>query len=369
MDLQKKTRLQQRAADLLSQHKRLITRWATGCGKSNIVMRFLTDHPGSCLIVVPETNNIDNWRYEFRKWNVPDDNVEVTCYASIEKYVGTQWHLITFDEAPHVNTQKKIDAMTFIEGDHVLALGAILSEDEEKALRHVYGDFFNTEITLDYAIRNELLPEPEIYVIHLQLDNETRNIKYSGKMVTQWDKYQAIHANVKKAADKYALTHNPFWAQRMNTLGNERKKFLGMLKTDAARVICTNLEKKNRRYLCFCSSIEQTQILGGDHSFTSHTPASLNILNRFNDHDVDSLFVVGKLIEGQNLKDIDAGVLIQLGGKDRITVQSMGRILRSERPRIYVLCFDNTKDEDYLCTLTNNISSDYIKHFNFSDIT
>lgn len=369
MDLQKKTRLQQRAADLLNQHKKLICRWATGCGKSNIVMRFLTDHPGSCLIVVPETNNIDNWRYEFKKWNVPDDDVEIICYASIEKYVGTQWHLIVFDEAPHVNTQKKIDAMTFIEGDHVLALGAILSKDEENALRHVYGDFHCTEITLDYAIANDLLPVPEIYVIHMQLNEETRDIKYSGRKVTQREKYDAIDRNVKRAADQYARTRNPFWSQRMNTLGNDRKKFLGSLKMDAARWLCDNLEKKNRRFICFCSSIEQTQILGGEHSFTSHTPASLNVLDRFNEHELHSLFVVGKLIEGQNLRDIDAGVLIQLGGKDRITVQSMGRVLRSEHPRIYVLCFDSTKDEDYLCTLTDNISSEYIKHFNFDKLT
>ena len=87
-------------------------------------------------------------------------------------------------------------------------------------------------------------------------------------------------------------------------------------------------------------------------------------LNKFNNHEINSLFVVGKLIEGQNLKDIDCGIITQLGGTSRITVQEIGRVLRSTNPLVYIPVFDGTKDEGFLYTVTSNIPTEYIKHIN-----
>ena len=147
--------------------------------------------------------------------------------------------------------------------------------------------------------------------------------------------------------------------------GNERKRFLGALKEDALRRVCDGLALKKKRFLCFCSSIEQANRIGKDHAFTSETPTSLKLLDKFNNHELDSLFVVGKLIEGQNLKDIEVGVIGQLGGTQRITVQSIGRVMRSPNPVIYVLVFDDTQDNSFLYTLTSSISKEYIKHYKF----
>ena len=91
----------------------------------------------------------------------------------------------------------------------------------------------------------------------------------------------------------------------------------------------------------------------------------MRLLEKFNDHDINSLYVVGKLIEGQNLKDIECGVIVQLGGTERITVQSIGRIMRSDNPVIYVPVFDGTKDDSFLYTLTDNIPDNCIKHYKF----
>ena len=75
--------------------------------------------------------------------------------------------------------------------------------------------------------------------------------------------------------------------------------------------------------------------------------------------------MVGKLIEGQNLNDIDCGILGQIGGTHRITVQEMGRIMRSQNPIIYIPIFDDTKDESFLRTATDNVPMEYISHYNF----
>jgi len=65
------------------------------------------------------------------------------------------------------------------------------------------------------------------------------------------------------------------------------------------------------------------------------------------------------------LNDIDCGVIGQIGGTERITVQAIGRILRAKEPVIYIPIFDGTKDHSFLYTITNNISADYIKHCKF----
>ena len=88
-------------------------------------------------------------------------------------------------------------------------------------------------------------------------------------------------------------------------------------------------------------------------------------LSKFNNHEINSLFVVGKLIEGQNLKDIDCGIIGQLGGTERISVQQIGRIIRSANPVVYIPVFDGTKDDSFLYTVTSNISRDCIKHYKF----
>ena len=92
------------------------------------------------------------------------------------------------------------------------------------------------------------------------------------------------------------------------------------------------------------------------------SPVSFRHLERFNNHEINALFVVGKLIEGQNLKDIDCGIITQLGGTSRITVQEVGRVLRSPNPVIYIPVFDGTKDDSFMYTLTSNIPAEYIKH-------
>ena len=89
----------------------------------------------------------------------------------------------------------------------------------------------------------------------------------------------------------------------------------------------------------------------------------MKVLDKFNNHEIDSLYVVGKCIEGQNLKDIDCGVIGQLGGKTRITTQSVGRVMRSPTPTIYIPVYDGTKDNGFMGSLRGSISDKYIKHY------
>lgn len=358
--------LQSKAVDILEKNKRLICMWATGAGKSNVVLKFLQKHPGiRTLIIVPEQNNIQNWYTEFDKFQVPSFGVDIICYASIHKYKNTSWDLLVYDEMPHADTDKRNAVSKSMRADYILALGAVITWEERLALEKAHGSFMISEFGLSDAIDNGIIPIPTVNVMHLKLDNTKYIYPYDGAKFTAQGYYNILQKNVKNAVAAYGAHESYFTKQRMLLAGNERKKFLGKLKQAAMRDICDKLEEKGKRFLCFCSSIKQAEELGEDRAFTSKTPASMKLLDKFNNKEINSLYVVGKLIEGQNLKDIECGVIGQLGGTERITVQSIGRVLRAKNPEVYVLVFDDTKDKAFLKTLTNNISTDYIKHYNF----
>ena len=357
-------RIQKDAAQRLETEKRLICRWGTGCGKSNIALWFIKWHPDfKTLIVVPEINNIENWWAEFDKFKVPRDSTTIICYASLKNYKDTSWGLLVLDEAPHVDTDLRFDIMTSIKAEHVLALGAVVSTDEQARLELQYGKFAESRITLDMAIEFGILPPPEVRVCHMTLDDTNRQYRYDGRECTAKGVYDALEAKVTNAVVAYNQNSNKWNLIQMQRLGSERKRFLGEQKTYALEFICNKLKEAGKRYICFCTSIAQAEKLGGSNSFTSHTPKSFDVLNKFNTHKIDSIYCVGKLIEGQNLVDIDCGVIGQLGGKERITIQSIGRIMRSSNPIVYVPIYDGTKDNGFMSSLTNSISSKYIKHY------
>ena len=361
-----RTELQNTATHVLAKEHRLICQWATGTGKTAVALNFIKANPSfRTLIFVPEVDNIDNWKKEFIKFNVPIDNVTIVCYASMHKYSNSSWDFVIFDEAPHANTPLKQELFKTINSDYVLALGAVLTDEEISALEFVYGTFYKSYISIDTAIKNGWLPSPTIVVCHLSLDTTNRNQRYRGKLFTERELYDLLCDKVDAAKDAHEQRPSKLTERALNNAGLERKRFLGARKESAVNRLCNQLREKNKRFICFCSSIKQAERIGKDTAYTSKTPKSARILENFNEHKINSLFVVAKLIEGQNLTDIECGVIVQLGGTERITVQELGRVFRSENPVVYIPIFDGTKDDYFLSTLTNNVSENYIKHYKF----
>ena len=360
--------LQANAVEALLRNRRLICQWATGVGKSMVVLKFIKENRGpefKTLILVPETVNISNWEEEFKKFNVSMDGVSIACYASLHKYEDTEWDLLVLDEVPHIDTELRSGILGTMDADYIIALGAVVTEEERETLTRLFGPFVRSRVGLQEAIVTGILPSPTVNIVHMQLDDTRKNRWYDGNLLTDRGVYRAIQNKLEVAKKKFLDNATDWNKIKMNQIGSERKRFLGKCKDEAIKLICDKLDEKNKRYLCFCSSIAQAKQLGGDRAFTSQTPVSLKLLQRFNDGEINALFVVAKLIEGQNLKDIDCGVLGQLGNSHRITVQECGRIMRSDKPFIFVPVFDDTKDNVFLSTVTNNIPKEYIKHYKF----
>jgi superfamily II DNA or RNA helicase len=141
-------------------------------------------------------------------------------------------------------------------------------------------------------------------------------------------------------------------------IGIQRKRFLGEVKTHIVKRLIEKL--KDKRYICFCASVAQAEYLGKENAIHSKVKKTQSIIDSFNEKKIDNLYAVGMLQEGQNLVDIEAGIIIQLDGSERPFIQKFGRSLRASDPHQYIFYYKNTRDEEYLNNILEDFNSDYI---------
>lgn len=387
----------------------LALQWATGVGKSRVATKAVMDlfdqygEGFSALVVVAEDAHKENWREEFRKslnplvydWIMP--HVQIICYASLKNWRGTEWDLIVFDEAHHLQSDLRKDILGSLSSPRVLALSATLKEDVLTALTQCFGRFKVDRISLQDAIDKGFLPEPKIVCIPLELRRfdrtETieidlttaksgnrgtirdlwsnrwkylRNRKsFTGYVLqfscTQKEKYEYIN-------EQFEYWKNQFFRNQGNIRlknkwlqwGSVRKRFLGELKTREASELCESLNEQGKRFICFCSSISQAEILGKDNCIHSKKKETAKVIEEFNRGERDSIYAVGMLQEGQNLNNIQAGIIVQLDGEERGFIQKFGRSLRADDPVQYIFYYRGTRDEEYLQKALEGINEDYI---------
>lgn len=386
--------------ELAEQHRRLAFLWSTGVGKSKMAIGIINYYSESIpelkvLLVVAETAHKDNWKEEFKKWKLNKSvNITVECYASLKNYQNTQWNLIIFDEAHHLGSDLRLEIIRTMSLQNIILLSATLQDQLLYALQNIFGQFTVSKVTLQDAIKWGILPEPKIYLYALTLDN----VRYMETIIEEWGKKNkaiTIHCtysqrweylknrkkypNVKliisctqqQKYDYLTTQFNHYKNLYMNTrqinfrnkwmqIGSVRKRFLGECKTGYAECLINEFRKNNKRFICFCSSIKQAELLGSLNAIHSKKTDSLEIINAFNEKKINSLFAIGMLQEGQNLVDIQAGIIVQLDGQERAFIQKSGRVYRAEDPIQCIFYYKNTRDEEYLNKAIENIDESFI---------
>ena len=398
--------INKKSIKLAKENKILALEFATGIGKSKIALDiinslFITNVP-TVLLVVAELAHFNNWRDESFKWNHDKLWNTITCvtYASLKKHKDMKYDIIILDEAHHIGSDLRLDIIDNIQFDKMLLLSATLGE----SLKQYISSMFNTQIksykiTLQQAIDWKILPKPKIYLIPLTLN--TTNV--SEKIIEEWGKvslrkkYKCTYQerweyikNKKKYPNvileisctpyqKYIYLTEKFeyfkkfyfrnrneavknkWLQ----LGSQRKRFMSELKTPIVKKFLRHVT--NNRYICFCGSIEQADILGKNNSIHSKKDNSAEIIDKFNNKEINNLFAVGMLQEGQNLNDIEVGIIVQLDGQERSFIQKFGRSLRAEDPVQYIFYYKNTRDTEYLQNALEGINENYIQELNYEN--
>lgn len=399
-----KTALQNKEFEALKDKNRVILRWATGCGKSKMAIDLANnaantlgcdDRRVKVAFIVAEKAHIKNWQNEFEKWGLLEGCMAVTicCYASLHKLRDTHFDILVLDEAHHCFTEKRMDTLSTIKADYILMLSATLSYQKIAEIEALFGTTFTVStVSLKKAISTDILPDPKVNIIPMELDNVIYNQKIvigkngpvvkwedRGKYIynkipcvikcTERQKYNYLTSSMDYWKDRYQRSNNQIFHNLWVNLGSQRKRFLGELKTIYVRKLLNTLN--NKRYICFCSSVAQANELCRENTISSMRSSKLNqaIIDAFNDKKLRTIYAVGMANEGLNLVDIQAGIIVQLDGKERLFIQKFGRSMRAEDPVSYIFYYKNTQDETYLKKALENIDEKFISYLNINQLT
>ena len=302
--------------------KNIILELATGVGKSfNAINLQSRMNSQKTFICVAETAHIQNWKDEYIKHGFEDllNTTEIFCYASLKKYKNNSCDLLILDEMHHSFGESRIEILPTLKVKRAIGLSATVSDEEKYAFTSIFGETNIYTVTLEEAIELELIPKPIVNIMLLKLDNTEkteiiefnrgRNIKeihcdYSQRnaYIYAKNKYPTLNLKIHcTQQEKYnyldELYERARITKRMGWLrhGGNRKKFLADCKTNKLKELCEKLNGK--RFICFCGSIEQADLLGKENAIHSKKDAK-KVIEKFNSYEINSLFAMKMANEG-----------------------------------------------------------------------
>ena len=326
-----------------------------------------------------------------------DDDVYCVEVPSHMIVVRSEGYSFIAGNCHHAFSEKR---MTMLEempknpNQYVYLLSATLSDDKTSKIEEIFGKFTISTVTLKDAIKEDILPDPKVYVIGMELDDTKHNQKIQiGKnpkaVSMKWEESQAyrnkrqdciiwatekqkyIHYNneLEYWKKRWELSKNTFHQNLWKNVGSQRKRYLGELKTPIVKRLLQIFPRK-KRFVCFCATVAQSMELSKENTISSKRSSKYNqlIINAFNAKTINQIYAVGMITEGMNLTDIETGIIVQLDGKERLFLQKVGRSLRAEDPVVFIFYYKGTQDEVYLKNALENIDEKFIQRININQL-
>lgn len=370
----------------------LLLELATGMGKSKQAIDIInylveTKYQGkhtSMLLLVAKTVHKQTWKDEFKKWGgINVDELTIECYESLKKHEYESFDFVVMDECHHLHSDKRLDLFSTLTYGHVIGLSATIPKKLKQYFQYEYAAEVVTCSIVD-AIEDEVLPEPQIILYPLQLDNvrPTESIElnpkakgktYYGNYNELW-KYRKmkVHAiisctprqRVNEYNSQILYEKNRYIRTRQDFLKNkwlfdcgERIKYLANLKNNIVLSILQRLEKE--RTITFCKTIEQANILG-KYSIHSKNKDSDIIYNSFNAKKINHIVSVNVLNEGANLIDCKYAVFANYSSSEICSAQRTGRSLRHKSPVIILPYYEATREEEIVNIMIESFKEESI---------
>ena len=370
----------------------LLLELATGFGKTRNAILLInhlvkTKYQGkhiSMLLLVAKTVHKQTWKDEFNKWGgINVDDLTIECYESLKKHEYESFDVVVMDEMHHLNSDKRLDLFSTLTYGNVIGLSATIPKKLKQYFQYEYAAEVVTCSIVD-AIEDEVLPEPQIILYPLQLDNvrPTESIelnpKAKGKVhygnYNELWKYRKmkVHAiisctprqRVNEYNSQILYEKNRYMRTRQDFLKNiwlfdcgERIKYLANLKNNIVLSILQRLEKE--RTITFCKTIEQADILG-KYSIHSKNKNSDIIYNSFNAKKINHIVSVNVLNEGANLVDCKYAVFANYSSSEICSAQRVGRSLRHKSPVIILPYYEATREEEIVNTMIESFKEEFI---------
>jgi len=115
---------------------------------------------------------INNWKEEFIKWGFENllEILQFSTYVGLNKHVKSEWDCVIFDEVQHMSERCR-EFVSTMNISHSIMLSATVTRDMKWELGQLFPDFQCYTVKMKEAIDNEILPDPRVFLIPLDLDN------------------------------------------------------------------------------------------------------------------------------------------------------------------------------------------------------
>lgn len=372
------------------QNKTIVAELPTSFGKTKIALSIMNKRAtenDKILIVIPKLILIENWKEEIKKWGYDKylDSITFVTYYSFPKKVG-HWDLVIFDEAHHLSERCLCEIGNTILIDNSVLISATIGRDKKKEIKKTFKDACFYYISLKKAIAEDILPDPEVYLMPLTLNQSLlsekiiKNKNAKGKTLTcSFDNMWTYIRNYKNNRieipctpsnyhrdmckeiefyrNKYLRTRSEALKNKWLKLCGERLKWLSNQKESRVSSILECLSKE--RVLTFCNSIEQTERLGS-HSINSKKGDNDIIIQEFNSGKINHITACNMVDEGVNLVNCRVGLYANLSNSERLIKQRLGRLLRHPNPIIIIPYFLGTREMEIVDKMLEDYNKDLV---------
>lgn len=340
------------------------------------------------LLLVAKRVHKQTWNEEIEKWggiNHPTAsvNIRVECYESMHKCAG-HWDIVIADETHHIGSDSRLELLKAIHYGYFLGLSATIP----KKLKQFFQFRYKAQIVscdIIEAIEDEILPEPQILLYPLMLDNrqatETWEINAKAKGAIVYGEYkdywklkkQKAHAYISMTQkqkllefdrliawekSKYMQTRAEAVKQSWLFHAGKRLEFLADSKLPVIKDILRHL--RNSRTITFCKSISQAEQVS-EYCIHSKNTDSDQIYNDFNKKKINHISAVNILNENANLVDCKYAVFTNLSSSEISVPQRIGRSMRHKAPVIIVPYYAGTREEELAKRMVEGFNKEYIK--------
>lgn len=354
------------ALSKIDKTKYLILELITGMGKTKVAIDLINhicdrvfrndECPATILILVAKTVHKRTWKNEIDRWGgIKSDYITIECYESLKNYKDSYFDVVVADEMQHLSEARTDILETIHINESFIGLSATIKRD----MRDYFIYNHKAEVIkcgLKEAVKDEVLPEPTVYLLPLTLDNSIckYRTKRFGKEVTTTQKgyYDSVSSLIEWYKNKYFNSRNKRIKNLWLSTAGKRLKWCAEQKE---ALVLSLLDKfRNYKTLTFCSSIKQSERLG-KYNITSKNKASEENLEMFNLNKIKHITACNILNEGVNLTDCRIGIFCNLNSSEIVVKQRVGRILRHKNPVIVIPFYKDTREEE----LVDKMLEDY----------
>jgi len=357
--------IQREALHVALKHKRSGLAISMGVGKTRIAIQHMQKHFTAfleVLVVVPTNTIKEAWLRELTKMDMDKlvKHITFTNYRSINKHKPTEFDIVYLDECHSLKSTHEPFLKSYT--GKILGLTGTPPryEKSEKAILVQRYCPIKYEFDIDSATDSNILNNYKIFVHQLELSQKP-TLKKKKKDGSFWYTSEAKDYN--------------YCTNRISSakVGSKEMQFAAIMRMRALMDYPTKeayvksiLKRISTKCIVFANTQKQADLLC-KHSYHTGNSNSDDNLELFSDGRINQLSCVLQLSEGVSIPDLKSGIIMHAYGNEKKTAQRIGRLLRlnpSEVATCHILCYNKTKDTQWVASALRSFDQSKIKYYN-----